>query len=194
MRLYFYTNEIINNQEAKAIMGYLKRAEINIFSNLSLKAEAKGFSQDQPLDKMDALIFQGKKLDAKSSYLVALVLSQGKEVLCLIPQGTKLDDAWQILKSDSNLSAKLHLEFYSQDNLEDKVFDFLKSLDSGSIKDLFNIKYTLRVSGKLADYLNWKAKKLNTKKADWLRDQIQAMMADDADYQKFLKNKFVSKN
>ncbi len=194
MRLYFYTNEFINNQEAKEIVSHLKRAEVSLFSNLSLKAEAKGFSQDQPLDKMDALIFQGKKLDPKISYLVALVLSQSKPVLCLIPEGTKLDEAWHILQSDSSLSAKLHLEFYNQDNLEDKVFGFLRSLDSGSIKDLFNIKYTLRVSGKLADYLNWKAKKLNTKKADWLRDQIQAMMAQDADYQKFLKNKFVSKN
>jgi len=194
MRLYFYTNEFINNQAAKQIVEYLKRAEINLFSNLSLKSEAKGFSQDQPLDKMDAMIFQGKKLDAKSSYLVALVLAQGKEVLCLIPQGTKLDDAWQILKSDSSVSAKLHLEFYNQSDLQGKVLDFLRSLDSASIKDLFNIKYTLRISNKLADYLNWKAKKLGAKKADWLREQIEIMMADDADYQKFLKNKFVSKD
>ena len=63
-------------------------------------------------------------------------------------------------------------------------------IDNDSIRNLFNIKYTLRISGKIADYLNWKADNKNVKKADWIRDQIQQIMQDDAAYQEFLKNKF----
>ena len=142
------------------------------------------------MDKVDAFVFQGDKLDTKASYLIALVLAQNKEVLCLVPDGDKLDSSWQDLEADSKLAKKIHIELYDETSLKEKVLSFLKIIDNDSIRNLFNIKYTLRISGKIADYLNWKADQKNVKKADWIRDRIQQIIKEDEVYQEFLKNKF----
>lgn len=190
MKIYFYSNQYLNNQDAKDIVIYFKKAGIDVTSNLSSTGE--GNLDGGSLDKVDAFVFQGDKLDTKASYLMALVLAQNKEVLCLLPQGTKLDASLKDLEADSKLAKKIHIELYKEDNLKQKVLDFLRIIDNDSIRNLFNIKYTLRISSKIADYLNWKADQENIKKADWIRDQIQNIMQDDDAYQEFSKNKFNS--
>ena len=107
-----------------------------------------------------------------------------------VAQGTEIDEAFGSLQKDNHLSKKLHIVFYGASNLQEKILDFIRSLDQGSLRDLFNIKYTLRVSGKINDYLNWKAKKVDTRKADWLRDRIQDIMKSDSDYQKYLQDRY----
>lgn len=190
MKIYFYSNQYLNNQDAKDIMVYLKKAGADIVSNLSPTGERS--AGDRSLDKVDAFVFQGDRLDTKASYLIALVLAQNKEVLCLFPQGAKLDTSLKDLEADSKLAKKIHIELYKEDSLKEKILDFLKIIDNDSIRNLFNIKYTLRISGKIADYLNWKADQENIKKADWIRDQIQQTIKEDEVYQEFLKNKFNS--
>jgi len=190
MKIYFYSNQYLNNQDAKDINLYLKKAGVDVISNLS--ASGNGGTEEGSLDKVDAFIFQGDKLDTKASYLIALVLAQRKEVLCLLPQGAKLDASLKDLEADSKLAKKIHIEIYNKNILKEKVLDFLKIIDNDSIRSLFNIKYTLRISSKIADYLNWKSKQKNIKKADWIRNEIQQLMEDDKKYQEFLKNKFNS--
>lgn len=185
MKIYFYSNQYLNNQNAKDIVLYLKKAGAEVLSNLQPSG-----SGNPSLDKVDAFVFQGDKLDTKASYLIALVLAQNKEVLCLLPQGAKLDASLKDLEADSKLAQKIHIELYDELNLKEKVLAFLQIIDNDSIRNLFNIKYTLRISGKIADYLNWKADNKNVKKADWIRDQIQEIMQDDLAYQEFLKKKF----
>ncbi len=188
MKIYFYTNQYLNNKDAKDVILYLKKAGADVMSNLNPK---NGGSVDGgSLDKVDAFVFQGDKLDTKASYLIALVLAQNKEVLCLLPRGSKMDTSLKDLESDSKLAQKIHIELYDETSLKEKVLSFLKIIDNDSIRNLFNIKYTLRISGKISDYLNWKADKKNIKKADWIRDNIQQFMEEDETYQEFLKNKF----
>jgi len=188
MKIYFYSNQYLNNSDAKNIMLYFKKAGADVLNNLSQSGE--GNINGGSLDKVDAFVFQGEKLDTKASYLIALVLAQNKEVLCLLPRGAKPDASLKDLEADSKLAKKIHIELYEKEDLKDKVLSFLKIIDNGSIRNLFNIKYTLRISGKIADYLNWKADKENVRKADWIRDQIQNIVQEDEEYQEFLKNKF----
>jgi hypothetical protein len=190
MKIYFYTNKYLDNQDAKDVSIYLKKAGVDVIGNLNPSSDnsAEGGS----LDKVDAFVFQGDRLDTKASYLLALVLAQNKEVLCLLPRGAKLDPSLKGLESDSKLAKKIHIELYNKTNLKEKTLSFLKLIDNGSLRDLFNIKYTLRISGKISEYLNWRAKKDNVKKADWIRDKIQNIMQEDEEYQDFFKNKFNS--
>ena len=190
MKIYFYSNQYLNNQDAKDINLYLKKAGVDVVSNLS--ASGNGGTGDKSLDKVDAFVFQGDKLYTKASYLIALILAQNKEVLCLLPVGSKTDASLKDLETDSKLAKKIHIETYDKNILKGKVLEFLKIIDNDSIRNLFNIKYTLRISSKIADYLNWKADQENIKKADWIRDQIQNIMQDDDAYQEFSKNKFNS--
>ncbi|MFA6307934.1 MAG: hypothetical protein WCS88_04175 [Patescibacteria group bacterium] len=188
MKIYFYSNQYLNNPDAKDAMLCFKKAGADVLNNLSPNVD--GGVAGGSLDRVDAFVFQGDKLDTKASYLIALVLAQNKEVLCLLPKGAKLDTSLKDLEADSKLAKKIHIELYSKDDLKEKILSFLKIIDNGSIRNLFNIKYTLRISGKIADYLNWKANKENIKKADWIRDQIQCIVQDDKEYQEFLNNKF----
>lgn len=187
MKIYFYTNNYTEDNDAKVIKTYLKKSGVEVFSNTD---NFSGDLEKPPLEKVEAFIFQGKKLDTRASYLTALVLAQNKEVLCLLPEGTKSEESLDDLRADSKLAKKINIEFYDDGNLKDKLLNFLKAIDNNSIRNLFNIKYTLRISSKIAEYLNWKAKDKGAKKADWLRDQIQNIMDEDQEYQKFIKDKF----
>lgn len=187
MKIYFYTNQEVDNQAAKEIFFCLKRAGIEIITNNS---KNKNIDNDFILPKVEAMIFQGKTLDAKSSYLLAFSLAQNKKVLCLLPEGASVDSNWANLQSMETMSDKISLEFYDNKNIKEKVYGFLKKLDASSAKELFNIKYTLRISQKISQYLNFKARESSTPKADWLRDQLVKMMEEDKNYNDFEDNKF----
>lgn len=188
MKIYFYSLD--KTIDSKSIERYLKQADMEVID------DSKSNSQEMSANlfgKIDALIFQGSVLDARAGYLIALALSQNKEVFCLLPLGAKVDDTLQNLKQDKNFVKKLKIDFYQSKSLKEKLFDFLKSLDKKNVKDLFNIKYTLRISSSIADYLNWKSKKEDIPKADWLRDKIKDMMDADTGYQKYLGDRYKTK-
>jgi len=187
MKIYFYTNQELDNQAAKEIIFCLKRAGLEVITDGS---KNKQTSDGNALPKAEAMIFQGLAMDAKSSYLLAFALARNQKVLCLMPVGAKIDSNWSNLQSSETMSEKISIEFYDDKNLKEKVYDFLKKLDTSTAKELFNIKYTLRVSKKIAEYLNWKAEESAQPKADWLREQIAQMMNQDKKYQDFSANKF----
>lgn len=187
MKIYFHREASASIMDAKNITKYLKQAGVDLLSDQSAKAKQNNVVAVQPLEKVNALIVQAKKLDAQSGYLIALALTQNKHVLCLLPQNTRLDASMDELKNNSKY---LSIQFYDEKNLPDKIFDFLKFFDKSSFNDVVNIKYTLRLSSRISDYLDWKSKTENMPKADWLRDKIKDMMKLDKEYNDFLKNKF----
>src|SRR3989339_2183099 len=101
MKIYFYSNQYLNNRDARDIITHFKKNGVEVSSNLE-STKATG-TEGMSLDKVDAFVFQGESLDTKASYLIALVLAQNKEVLCLLPQGAKLDPSLKDLEADSKL-------------------------------------------------------------------------------------------
>ena len=183
MKIYFYNNK---EEQAKKVNTYLKQVGVEVMTDTAgQKAEG-----DIALNKADALLVLVNSLDAQAGYLIALALSQNKDVLCLLPEGKSLDATLKNLQKDNNFAKKLNIEFYQEDNLIEKISSFLQSFAKDDIKELFNIKYTLRVSNKINDYLNWKSKQKGVRKADWLRDKIKDIIEEDKEYQEFIKNKF----
>lgn len=178
MKVYFHLENSADVLDSKDIIKYLKQASVELINT----------SQDgQVLDKVDALIVQAKQLDAQSGYMVAMALTQNKQVLCLLPENTRLDNSMDKLKKDSKL---LHIKFYNSHNLQQHIFDFIKLFDDANFSNAVNIKYTLRLSHRIATYLNWKAEQTGVKKADWLREQVSDIMEKDQEYKEYLKNKF----
>jgi len=188
MKIYFYIVNIDEN--SRAIGNYLKKVGMFVTSNLASETQQKNTSEFQSLDKIDLLLVYGDKIDQQSSYLLAAALSQGKKVLCLLPQATKIDDSLLNLQHDKILGKKLKILFFSDQDWRLVLAGYFEALEQGQTREFFNIKYTLRVSSKINNYLNWKSKKTDTKKADWLRDKIQQIMEDDDKYQDFLRDRF----
>ena len=187
MNIYFYSPKGLDSQVAREIIFFLKKAGIVVISDNS---KNKQMADDGILPKAEAMIFLGQSLDARASYLLAFHLAQNKKVLCLLPSGSEIDAGLSSLKSSGSLSQKLMLEFYTAKNILEKVSDFLKKLDQRSAKELFNIKFTLRLSHKILDYINWRSAKDKTPKADWLRLEVKKMMEKDEKYQDWIKKKF----
>jgi len=135
MKIYFYTNQELDNQAAKEIIFCLKRAGLEVITDGS---KNKQTSDGNALPKAEAMIFQGLAMDAKSSYLLAFALARNQKVLCLMPVGAKIDSNWSNLQSSETMSEKISIEFYDDKNLKEKVYDFLKKLDISGYK-IFNV-------------------------------------------------------
>lgn len=193
MKIYLYTTSEEKKEENKKIASYLRRANLDVLSNLDNPKKIQDFQTGESLPKIDLLIIHGDKLDNKSGYLTALTLAQNKQVLYLLPQSTKIDEVTNTLQKNHNFKKRLEIKFYQGQELLDRLGEFLEAQEAGQRPDLFNIKYTLRVSKKINDYLNWKGQALAMPKADWLRAEIEKMMAQDKGYQDFLKNKYKNK-
>ncbi|MFA5127362.1 MAG: hypothetical protein WC465_05210 [Patescibacteria group bacterium] len=187
MKLYFYSPQ--NNADSQLAMSALKQAGVSLSSNL-LPARNLPKGKEESLTKVDGLLVLAKNFDPQAAYLIALTLSQNRPVLCLLPKGQAPDKTLQSLQAQPNFAKKLRIDFYEPAQIKAPVIVWLQSLDQDSLRNLFNIKYTLRLSAKISDYLNWKAKQTSMTGADWLRQQIQDAMDKDSDYQQVLKNKF----
>lgn len=191
MKILFY-NTKDSASEAKLVLQDLKKLGVLVV-DAGENTMAIAAKNDSAIGQIDAIVVLGKKLDTQAGYLIALGLSQSKNILYLLPEGSELDPAISNLPQDKNMASRLVISFFNNTNLSNNISNFLESLDASSLTEYFNIKYTLRVSRKISDYLNWKAQADQTKKADWIRDFIKDLMEKDLEYQKYLKNRFRSK-
>jgi len=154
MKIYFYI--VTADDKSREILNYLKKVGMVVTSNLASPAQQKNTSQFQSLDKIDMLLVYGDSLDQQAGYLLAAALSQNKKVLCLLPEGVKVDKNLSDLQYDKVLAKNLKILFFAGKNWSESLASYFSGLEHGQTKEFFNIKYTLRVSHKLGDYLNWK--------------------------------------
>lgn len=180
MNIYFYSQYSI--KESRKIFLSFKKINFIVFSNI-LKSKNNIF-EDNDLKKIDYFILFIKNLDVRVMYITALAFLRKKKVIVLLPENIKVDMNWGYLINNSEF------HFFNKNNLYEKVDKIISQLKQKTSDDLFNIKYTLRLSGKISDYLNWKADKINLSGADWLRQLIQEHMDNDPDYQNVLKDKY----
>lgn len=191
MKILFYNTKDCQ-LEAKDALKYLKNLGVTVWSEAENSLPLTG-KDDSALAQVEAIIVLGRKLDAQAGYMIAFGLSQNKEVLYLLPSGSELDPAIKNLPQDKNVSARLVISHFGANDWQEKISGFLEKLDTSTLAEYFNIKYTLRVSRKISEYLNWKAQHGQTKKADWIRDFIKELLDKDTEYQQYLKNKFKAK-
>ena len=186
MTIYFYSNQ--KDQTGKTILAYLRKTGATVISNLSAISQ----EQDLSLEEVDAVVVQGDDLGTEASYFVALALSQNKHVLFLLSKKSAINSTLKALQKNKNFSDRVHIMIFNQADLQQKVLDFLQVLDQDSGRDIVSLKYTLRISPKISDYLSWKTKDAGQRKADWLRQMIKETMNKDQKYQQFLGKKFKS--
>ena len=185
MMIYFYSNG--EQAESKNILHYFKKAKIEVLNNANKTKSAES------LVDIEALVIFGD-LDDQASYFMALALSQNKPVLFL-PSKVKYNvSQLKNWLSSPNFKEKITVKLWQVKTGFGDLANFLQTLDKDSGRDMIHLKYTLRISPKISDYLIWKSKDANKKKADMIREIILQMMAEDKAYQKFLQEKFKLKD
>lgn len=183
MLIYFYSQ--LKNEVSRGVLQYLKRANVDVYSNLDAQK-----STDISLAEASALVVYDKSLAEESSYFVALALSENKPVLFLTDSKGVKSKSLKNLQDNKNFNNKIQIHACDKKNLNHLLLKFLQQLDQDSGRDIANIKYTLRVSPKMSDYLTWKAEQEAMPKADWLRMLIAQELEHDQAYQQFLQKKY----
>lgn len=181
MMIYFYSNG--SPEESKNILHYFKKAKIEVLSNLNKTKSAESLAE------IEALVIFGD-LDDQASYFMALALSQNKAVLFLPAQAKYNVNQLKNWLSSPNFKEKITVKVWQAKTGFGDLANFLQTLDKDSGRDMIHLKYTLRISPKISDYLIWKSKDVNKRKADMIREIILQMMAEDKVYHKFLQEKF----
>jgi hypothetical protein len=183
MTIYFYSHE--KKDISRSILQYLHKIEVEVFSNLIPTK-----NEETSLSKADALVVYDEGLTELSSYFVALAISENKPILFLTNKAGAQTKALQTLRSDKNFKNKLEVNICEAKNVLNILLQFLQKLDQNSGRDVINVKYTLRVSAKMSDYLAWKSQSTAMPKADWIRNLIADTCQNDKDYQNFLNQKY----
>ncbi len=185
MMIYFYSNG--SSEESKNILNYFKKAKIEVLSNLN-----KGKSSES-LAEIEALVIFGD-LDDQASYFMALALSQNKVVLFLPAKAKYNVGQLKNWLNSPNFKDKITVKVWQAKTGFGDLANFLQTLDKDSGRDMIHLKYTLRISPKISDYLIWKSQDAHKRKADMIREIILQMMSDDKKYQEFLQEKFKLKD
>lgn len=130
-----------------------------------------------PLEHMDLIVVEGGREDSELGFLVAHAIATKKPILYLYPKGTR-PALFDHVGVDS-LPATVVTAAYAEHHIGQVITRFLHRVIGIVIRETPNIKFTLRITDRIDRYLQSKTKDSGQTKADFLRDQIEAMMNAD---------------
>ena len=154
----------------------------NVFPNQPVPASLAATvaaTHRPPLDHMDLLVLEGGREDSELGFLVAHAIATKKPVLYLYPKGTRpaLFDHVSI----HSLPANIVPAAYQADQVGEVVRRFLEQISGKIFREVPHIKFTLRITDRIDQYLQRQAKDAQTTKADFLREQIELLMKRDTE-------------
>lgn len=190
MRVYFFqlpvaTTELSENY--RTIVSAMRDAGAFVVSssnenNIDFKKEELEMMQEAGeilLDKMDCFVIEASKPDQEIGYLLAYAISQKKPLLYLYKKGTPDTVAHGYL-TKKNTPDFIRMAAYTQHDLEQIVTEFVEEVGSGKgLKQKPTIKFTLRITPAMEQWLKIKSKKSKKTKADYLREEIEKLMGEE---------------
>ncbi|MBI3120553.1 MAG: hypothetical protein HYZ08_02945 [Candidatus Kerfeldbacteria bacterium] len=196
MRIYFWTPQPI---EEKIRWNALRKAfharGIMVISNHDRHIRASiDALRKTPSDTSHFLsLFHGLVVDISSphedvGFLIAHATFARLPVLALIGRNRSLRDLLDYVRSD--VRRALIQEFDDRKTpVEDTVQQFIQRMQHPLKKESApSIKFTLRISPELSEYLEWKGRNVRIKKAEFLRHFLSQMMRDDAEYRNYRRS------
>lgn len=198
MKIYFFGNLHSTPQLARKfsrVISILENNGIQVYSNVKEKQipayeREKVFQKEESfIEYVDALIAEGTNPSFESTHLIALAIAHKKQVLYLVEKEKYIDN--NLLKLQNNRRAKrfFKINFYTDINLDAIILDFLQIIEKRGVmaKEKPEIKFTLRITSKIEQYLKWRTHNTNISKADFLRGEIEKMIEKDEEFKKFLE-------
>ncbi len=199
IRAYFYGPPTKNQallDAYDAIKGVCERADIVLSSNtepeeanLPPEIVAQHEATAVPLlDAMQAIIVEGSTPDPQAGYLLAYALAQKKPLLYLYTRGEVAPEVLRYLNL-KDIPHHIVIATYRPDGVEKQVEEFLKSVGDVKIREKPDIKFTLRLTRSMDEYLDFKTRNTKLSKADFLRDHIEGLVEQDDDWKKRLRKR-----
>lgn len=121
----------------------------------------------------------------QTTYLLAQAILQKIPVLGIYQKNNEPREFLSLLKQ-KKIPNFVCIKSYSRSTISHVLSQFLSILKSDSDKNQSNIKFTLRISPRIEQYLQWIARKQNSTKADYLREIVEDYMKQDNDFQNWI--------
>lgn len=185
MRLYLFTPLISEkdlSENYKTIADTLRAAGIFVVSSSNENntdftkedLERMNESGEILLDKMDGIVVEASKSDQEIGYLLAYAISQKKPLLYLYQKGTPEKVAFGYL-TRKNTPENVHMQVYGRKDLEQVLLAWVAAIGGGR-HEKPTIKFTLRITPRIEQYLNKEAKNKRMSKADYVRELIEEII------------------
>ncbi|MBU1148961.1 hypothetical protein KKI23_02605 [Patescibacteria group bacterium] len=196
MKIYFFgppTSKAKQTQAYETVLQLLKKAELEVFSNqeqtvLSEELSVIEQSGGMILDKMDAFIIEGSTPYQEIGYFLAYAISQKKPTLYLCDKSSQAKSVLKYLRTQK-APKFFQIATYGGKTLEKELINFLQFIKAGKIKEIASLKFTLRITPSIERYLHWKTHNTKNTKADFLREEIEKLIKNEDNYQKFLSKR-----
>lgn len=192
MHVYFYaptTNRIDLRAAYRVMKKVLQESDAYVSSNteaeeihVSPAVRQAAATGSMLLEHMDAIIIEGTLPDPQVGFLLAQAMAMKKPTLFLYRRGTVPFIFTHL--SHGELPPFVQVVAYQDVTLADRFRSVLKTLVGKKLREVPRIKFTLRITPTIEQYLEFKTHNTDISKADFLRDRIQSEMEDDADWTK----------
>lgn len=197
MRVYFFGPSTNNPKLQKAYQEIIKKLSENGFQVIS-KTESDYTSEikeeiyqriqeagEMALSYVNGIVLETTNADPEIGYLLAFAILQKKPTLCLYQSGRKIKEI--LGRLGKNVPSFILTKSYQTKDLEKIILEYIAlfGFDPGQ-SEVPNIKFTLRISPKISNYLYFKTHRTKKAKADFLRELIQEIINKDENYKSFL--------
>ncbi|MDD5566852.1 MAG: hypothetical protein PHH01_01530 [Patescibacteria group bacterium] len=198
MKIYFFASHTAREstrQNQNRMRKLLEQSGSVVISNLnptgeiaeSLMEKAEELGQSV-LDQIDVLVIEGSGSDPEIGYLLAYAISAKKPTLYLMEKGSQANNPLVFLAS-KKIPSHVVVKIYSTPTLEPSLYEMLGQLEDSEFAGAPTIKFTLRITHQIEQYLHWKTHNTNLSKADYLRRLIEDLIKKDEEYRKYRKKR-----
>lgn len=185
MKVFVWTNPGVGPSSSERLRTMVETLAGHGVGVLSAFEPATASDDTTPLlERVDAVVIEGTHPTPETGHLVALSLAYKKPILYLAERGHRIDAALQRLGQSKPAGELLRLVTYAPIQLAASVIEFIRRIERGAGATAPTIKFTLRITPAIERYLTYKTKGSATTKADFLRELIERLIADDADYRR----------
>lgn len=190
MHAYFYappTNRSDLQAAYRTIKKILQESDIFLSTNteaqeIQVSAEVKQAASGSGgmIEHMDAIIIEGTLADPQVGFLLAQAMAMKKPTLFLYRRGTVPFIFTHL--SHKELPPFVQAIAYQDVSLADRVRAMLRTMMGRKIREIPRIKFTLRITPTIEEYLGFKVRNTKISKADFLREQIEQRMETDQEW------------
>lgn len=199
IRLYFYgppTGKPALRKAYTTIKDICERAEVLLSTNtaehevnLPTETVAEYRAAGSPLlDAMQAVIVEGTTPDPQAGYLLAYAMAEKKPLLYIYERGESAPEVLRYLNL-KDIPKHITVATYRPDSLESTLTQFFSTLGDVKVREVPRIKFTLRLTSTIDEYLDYKTRNTKVSKADYLREEIDRLIERDAKYQQYLRKR-----
>ncbi|MFH1235888.1 MAG: hypothetical protein V1685_03035 [Parcubacteria group bacterium] len=162
-----------------------------IETNVSTETVAEFAAAGAPLlDAMQAIIVEGSTQDPQTGYLLAYALAEKRPLLYLYTRGEVAPDVLRYMNV-RDIPKFVTVATYRPETLPTIVERFLGRVGDVRVREVPRIKFTLRLTDTLDQFLDFRVRNTKKTKADFLRDHLDREADRDDEFQRFLKKRRV---